>query len=277
MKVLVIGDVIDDIIVVPHGEIRKDTDTPAQIRQTLGGSAGNIASWAAFSGADVTFIGCVNERDLEKVAKQFEHYNVKVSLQKSNSETGKLVSIVEGSNRTMLTDRGANKDLDLAAISNHQLEQFGFVFLSGYSIFENQAEKVNEFLTRVSELGSQIIIDPGSAGFIKDYGIDNFKKAIHRANVVVPNESEFDLLGADTPITIVKRGSKSVELYQDGNAIESFDVEAVSVIDPTGAGDAFSGTILAKLAAGDSVHHAINAAITNSALAVRTIGARPEL
>ena len=85
-----------------------------------------------------------------------------------------------------------------------------------------------------------------------------------------------DLLGADTPLTIVKRGSKSVELYQNGDAIESFDVEAVSVIDPTGAGDAFSGTILAKLAAGDSVHHAINAAMTNSALAVRTIGARPE-
>jgi hypothetical protein len=50
-RVLVIGDVIDDIIVVPEGQVRANTDTNAQITQSLGGSASNMASWASHEGA----------------------------------------------------------------------------------------------------------------------------------------------------------------------------------------------------------------------------------
>lgn len=277
MKVLVIGDIIDDIIVVPETTIRQDTDTPAKIIQTPGGSAANIASWAAYSGADVSFIGCVNEHDIERVSKQFERYHVQVDLQKSNSETGKLVSIVESPARTMLTDRGANKDLNLASISNHQLEKFGFVFLSGYSIFENSPYEVNSFFERATDFGLEVMVDPGSAGFIKDYGVANFKAAIKKAKITVPNQDEFDLLGPVSEITIVKKGAAGVDLYQSGNLVESFPVVPVQAIDPTGAGDSFSGTVLAKLANGESLRHAIIAAMSNAALAVTTIGARPQL
>ena len=277
MKVLVIGDIIDDIIVVPESTIRQDTDTPAKIIQASGGSAANIASWAAYSGADVTFIGCVNEHDVERVTKQFEHYNVKVDLQRSNQETGKLVSIVEGAARTMLTDRGANKNLNLDAITNHQLEDYKFIFVSGYSIFENDAEEVNLFFERATAIGLEVMVDPGSAGFIQDYGADNFKAAIKKAKILVPNEDEFNLLGPVSEITIVKKGAAGVDLYQDGNLIESFPVVSVQAIDPTGAGDSFSGTVLAKLANGEGLRHAIIAAMSNAALAVTTIGARPAL
>lgn len=277
MKVLVIGDVIDDIIVVPAGAIRPNTDTSAQISHTLGGSAGNIASWAAYAGADVTFLGCVNHNDVDRVQKQFANYKVKVNLQTSSKETGTLVSIVEGSSRTMLTDRGANQDLDFEAIDNHHLENFGFVFLSGYSIFENDASAINAFLDRVHDLGIQIMVDPGSAGFIKDYGIENFKLAIRQADYLLPNEDEFELLGPDTKTTIVKKGSAAVDLYQTGTLTDSFEVVPVTAVDPTGAGDSFSGTVLAHLAKGESLHHAINAGIANAAIAVMTIGARPQL
>lgn len=277
MKVLVIGDVIDDVIVVPKGKTRPNTDTAAQINHTLGGSAGNIASWAAYAGADVTFLGCVNARDVDRVKQQFDHYRVKVSLQKSGRETGTLVSLVEGASRTMYTDRGANQELDFAAITNHQLEEFGFVFLSGYSIFENDVEIINTFLLRVKELGITVMVDPGSAGFIEDYGIANFKSAIKHADILLPNEDEYELLGAASKTTIVKKGSAEVELYQDGTLTDSFPVIGVQAIDPTGAGDSFSGTVLAQLASGQSLHHAINAGIANAALAVTTIGARPEL
>lgn len=277
MRVLVIGDVIDDIIVVPESEIRKDTDTVAKISQTLGGSAGNIASWASYAGADVTFIGCVHNKDIDRVEKQFAAYGVKVALQRSDKETGKLVSIVEGTARTMLTDRGANRDLDLESITDHYLSQFNFVFLSGYSILDNQPDAVSKFLARASGLGLTSAVDPGSAGFIKDYGIANFKSAINHVDILIPNEDEYDLLGAESKITIVKRGNKSVDYFDSGQLVESFEVLAVDVIDPTGAGDAFSGTVIAKLALGENIRHAITAAMENSALAVRTIGARPEL
>ena len=83
-SVLVIGDVIDDIIVVPKEPIRTNTDTDSTITQTLGGSASNIASWAASLGADVTFVGCVNSKDEFRVTEQFASYKVKTILQLSD-------------------------------------------------------------------------------------------------------------------------------------------------------------------------------------------------
>ena len=49
-RVVVFGDVIDDIIVTPTGDIRPDTDTPASIVRTAGGSAANSAAWFAWAG-----------------------------------------------------------------------------------------------------------------------------------------------------------------------------------------------------------------------------------
>ena len=107
-KVLVIGDLIDDIIVVPSGPIRANTDTNASIKQTLGGSASNMASWAAHEGADVTFIGCVGSSDEQRVSNEFESFGVHTQLQTSSLPTGSIVVLVEGASRSMLTDRGAN-------------------------------------------------------------------------------------------------------------------------------------------------------------------------
>ncbi|NBW73957.1 MAG: carbohydrate kinase family protein [Microbacteriaceae bacterium] len=277
MRVLVLGDVIDDIIVVPKNQLRPNTDTVAKISQTLGGSAGNIASWASYAGADVTFIGCVNEKDLARVTDQFALYGVKVNLQTSSKETGKLVSIVEGSSRTMLTDRAANFDLDFNLISDSYLEKFGFVFLSGYCIFEKEIADVVKFLGRVKDLGIKVMIDPGSAGFIRDYGISDFSKAISLADVYLPNEDEFELVGPVAKTTIVTKGEAGVDLYEHGELVESFEIQPIQAIDPTGAGDSFSGTVLAQLANDKSFREAINLAISNAAKAVLTIGARPQL
>ena len=64
-KVLVVGDVIDDVIVVPHGPIRPDTDTISDIRSSPGGSAGNTASWLGHLGVEVEFVGMVGSTCLE--------------------------------------------------------------------------------------------------------------------------------------------------------------------------------------------------------------------
>jgi sugar/nucleoside kinase (ribokinase family) len=85
-RVLVIGDVIDDIIVVPTEAIRAKTDTVASIATTLGGSACNMASWAATHGAEVTFIGCVGAKDENRIKEQFEKYNVHTELQVSTTK-----------------------------------------------------------------------------------------------------------------------------------------------------------------------------------------------
>ena len=72
-------------------------------------------------------------------------------------------------------------------------------------------------------------------------------------------------------------GDAGVDLYEDGKIAESFAVQKLEAIDPTGAGDSFSGAVLASLSKGEDLQTAISAGISSAAQAVMTIGARPQL
>ena len=278
-RVLVIGDVIDDIIVVPEGQVRANTDTNAQITQTLGGSASNMASWASHEGAEVTFIGCVGSSDQDRVTKEFESFGVHTQLQTSETlKTGSLVVLVEGASRSMLTDRGANKELSLEELTIEYLSDFSYVFLSGYTLFGRSEAEIKNFIFRVQDAGALLAIDPGSSGYIKDFGVEEFKACVDGVDILLPNDEEFELLSTEAShITIVTKGSNGVDLYIEGIKTNSFEAEKVTAIDPTGAGDAFAGSLIANLSKGVELHSAIENATKTAAKAVTTIGARPQL
>ena len=277
-RVLVIGDVIDDIIVVPEGAVRANTDTNALITQTLGGSASNMASWAANEGAEVTFIGCVGSADKERVTQEFESFRVHTQLQTSETKsTGSLVVLVEGASRSMLTDRGANKDLSLDELTIDYLSDFSYVYLSGYTLFGRSEAEIKNFILRVQDAGALLAIDPGSTGYIKDFGVELFKSAVNGVDILLPNEEEFELLSTEcSHITIVTKGSNGVDLYIEGIKTNTFEAEIITAIDPTGAGDAFAGSLIANLANGVELNSAIANATKTAAKAVTTIGARPQ-
>jgi len=277
-RVLVIGDVIDDIIVVPEGQVRANTDTNAQITQTLGGSASNMASWASHEGAEVTFIGCVGSVDADRVTKEFESFGVHAQLQTSEKSTGSIVVLVEGDSRSMLTDRGANQDLSLEALTIDYLSDFSYVFVSGYTLFGRSEAEIKNLISRVQDAGALLAIDPGSTGYIKDFGVELFKSCVNGVDILLPNEEEFELLSTESShITIVTKGSHGVDLYIEGIKTNSFEAEKVTAIDPTGAGDAFAGSLIANLSQGVELHSAIANATKTAAKAVTTIGARPQL
>ncbi len=277
-RVLVIGDVIDDIIVVPEGQVRANTDTNAQITQTLGGSASNMASWASHDGAEVTFIGCVGSADEDRVTKEFESFGVHTQLQTSETlKTGSLVVLVEGASRSMLTDRGANKELSLEELTIDYLSDFSYVFLSGYTLFGRSEAEIKNFIFRVQDAGALLAIDPGSSGYIKDFGVEEFKACVNGVDILLPNDEEFELLSSEpSHITIVTKGSNGVDLYIEGIKTNSFEAEKVDAIEPTGAGDAFAGSLIANLSKGVELHSAIENATKTAAKAVTTIGARPQ-
>lgn len=277
-NVLVIGDVIDDIIVLPKEQIRVNTDTDSSIQHTLGGSAGNVACWASSLGADVTFLGCVNSKDENRVKEQFAQYNIESVLQLSDKPTGSLVVLVDGENRTMLTDRGANRDLNLSKLVWPAFNEIDYLFVSGYTFFGREVREIKDLIYEAQEGGAFVIVDPGSAGYIKDFGVEDFKNAIYAADVLIPNSEEFELLGATlSPITIVKNGSAGVDVYAEGIKMNTYEAEQVEAVDPTGAGDAFAGAVVATLANGLNLDEAIKAGIATAAKAVQTIGARPQL
>ena len=280
MKIVVIGDVIEDVIVIPNGQIRPNTDTLATIRKTMGGSAANVASWLAHLGSSVSFQAAVNYLDSEKI--RLDLSGIDCQLQESKKPTGSLVALIEGQGRSMLTDRGANQDLDLGKIDPRG---FGIVYLSGYALLGKKTYEVTSFLEASKKAGALIAIDPGSYGFIQDFGVSEYRVLLLCADIAFPNSEEEQLLelAGKLPLTVITKGAEGVSaVTKDGLEISSPALSA-ELVDPTGAGDAFCAGYLASLATldlanwleTDSIKKALESGQRAGAKAIAGYGARP--
>jgi ribokinase len=281
-KILVIGDVIEDVIVIPESEIRTNTDTKSAIHKSMGGQAANVASWLAFFGVQTRFVSCVGLTDVRKLEAELDQIGIEAALQSSAKPTGSLVVLVQGASRSMLTDRGANLDLNLRAIDP---TGFAAVYLSGYSLFGRTLNEIKDFAARVRQAGALLAIDPGSYGFIEDHGVDLFKKLISEADLIFPNLEEDQLLelSGAVALSVVTKGQNGAEAHwANGQSVEIAGL-ATESIDPTGAGDAFCAGFLASLVASEHfqdlrsevVQKALKSGVEAGSKAVSLVGARP--
>jgi sugar/nucleoside kinase (ribokinase family) len=283
-KILVIGDVIEDLIVIPEEAIRPNTDTKAQIQKSMGGQAANVAAWVSHNGANVTFVGCVGSADVVKLEQDLKAQGIQSQLQTSTKPTGSLVVLVDGQTRSMLTDRGANQDLDLEKVDP---TGFGVVYVSGYSLLGKSFEQVSLFASKVKAAGGLLAIDPGSYGFINDHGVESFRNLISLADIAFPNQEEEDLLelSGTMRLNVVTSGHLGAKAHKSGG--EPIEVASIGskLVDPTGAGDAFCGGFLAQLVQepgfqklpAEAVASALRAGAEAGSEAVATMGARPEV
>jgi sugar/nucleoside kinase (ribokinase family) len=281
-KILVVGDVIEDVIVIPESAIRENTDTKSTIHKSMGGQAANVASWLSHLGTETTFVGCVGDPDVNKLESELSNRGIQTALQSSSKPTGSLVVLVQGATRSMLTDRGANLDLNLGDI-----DPTGFlaVYLSGYSLLGRSVDEIKELAQRVRQAGALLAIDPGSYGFIQDHGVEKFRELLSLADLVFPNLEEEQLLKlrGQVPLTIITRGQAgAMAAWADGEMLET-PGEAAESVDPTGAGDAFCAGFLGRLIqeptyltlGQKAVQSALEAGIQAGSQAVRLVGARP--
>lgn len=283
---LVVGDVIDDILVRPKGPIRPNTDVDSEIQVASGGSAANFACWLASLGVAVNFVGRVGKADLKKHQSNLRSFGVTPHLQADEQlHTGSIVVLVEGEERTFLTDRGANRNLDVSAIPD---ELFGkLVYISGYSLLSISNQDVKKIIARAHGLGAKVACDPGSAGFIEDFGVKRFLDALSGVDILLPNLEEGRLLaGEDRPDLIcgfLGERFPTIALTMGGQGCmvksgkETLQLEAIKadVVDPTGAGDAFAAGLVKGLASGASLQAAAEAALRQGARAVTKFGGRP--
>jgi sugar/nucleoside kinase (ribokinase family) len=278
-RILVVGDVIDDIVVVPSGPILVDTDTPSAIRRVAGGSAANTAAWLASLGAEVSFVGCVNATDVERHTALLP--GVDVHLTASNAPTGTIVILVDGEHRSMLTERGANAELDLDAIGDELIADH--VHLTGHTMAASDGSAFARFIARAAGLGATISVSPGSAAYIADLGAERFTEVIAGADVVFASLAEgAALTAAEHPAEVAAAldfGTVVLTLGAKGLLVDGELVPAVPavVVDPTGAGDALCAGFLASwVRDGDSLAAARYGAEV-AARAVGVIGGRPSL
>ena len=288
--IVVVGDVIDDIIVTPRRAILTDTDTPASIERHPGGSAANTAAWLGHIGSDVHFFGQVGTADNARHTQELERFGVTAHLVSDNDRpTGTIVIIVEGENRTMLTDRGANVIFDLDSVPDDLIAIADYMHFTGHTIIdEPKREAVGRLIDRANRHGATVSIDPATAGFIKDFGVDEFLRLCDGASILRPNEDEACLLaGVDDveratatltdrfPMVITTCGRNGVWVAERGGQPVHLYIEPIDVVDPTGAGDSFNAGLLAGLARGETPVEAARSAAAVAREQLTRVGARP--
>jgi sugar/nucleoside kinase (ribokinase family) len=323
-RVLVCGDVINDVLVETSGPLVYGDDNPAAIGVRPGGSAANQAAWMARLGLDVVFAGRVGAGDAEFHRRELGRFGVRAWLAADESAaTGSIVVLVgSDGERTMITDRGANLRLQSSDVPACLLDGVALLHLTGYSFFApGPRAVVLGLIAEARRRGVPFTVDPGSAAFLARFAPSAFLSWTRGAAICFPNRDEAAVLagvagavatataGAEATATagapaatadvaagarqadpatmaafltryyhavVVKVGADGALVAVEGTPPARVAARSAVVRDTTGAGDAFCAGFLAAWLAGSGLPAAAAAGTKAAALAVSTLGGRPE-
>ena len=229
-----------------------------------------MAAWIAALGGRPRFIGKRGADDAGTLAaSRLRDFGVDVVGPVERSGNGVIVSLVDPSGeRSMCSDRGVATDLEPAEIDEAWFVDCEHLHLSGYALLR---EPVRFAAVRAVEHaranGARVSVDLSSWSAIRDFGAERFRRHLEllAPDVVFANEDENRIVTGPIPraIWIVKRGASGAVF--DGQ--ERPAVPVVSVVDSTGAGDAFAA---GWLVGGPKL------ALEAGALCVQKAGSMPE-
>jgi len=292
-RIVVVGDVMNDIVVVPRGPMRTDTDTDARIQPRPGGSAANTAAWLGSLDASVDFVGSAGAAEADWHVEVLRQSGVSPHVQAvPGIPTGTIVLIIEGQRRSMLTDRGANAALDATQLTEELVAGAGHMHVSGYSITKDNARRAPcVMIARALERGIPVSVDPASSGYVADYGVERFLDDMGGVQLIFPNLDEGALLSGETdperigaallerfPMVVLKMGAEGAILFRrDQPPLRVPAPRVEKFVDPTGAGDAFAAGFLARWVADRDAEAATRQAVQVAARAVMLIGGRPPI
>lgn len=288
---VVVGDLVTDVVALLSAPPTADSDTPADIRLAGGGSAANVAAWLASAGAEVHLVGRIGADDAG-AARCAELRDAGVSVSAAVDEhapTGTVVVVVgQDGRRTMLTDRGANARMSPDDLPAEVFVPDAHLHLSGYVLLDEGSRAAGlAALARARADGMTISVDPSSAAPLRAAGAEQWLAWTRGADICLPNLDEARLLtGADDAgdgalalcqhygEVVVTTGSSGA-VWSDGSSVIRRPAPPATVVDTTGAGDAFSAGFLSAWCTGEPVETRLEAGLRLAALAVGTAGARP--
>jgi len=293
---LVVGDVVTDVVARHAEPLAPDTDTAARIAVLPGGAGANVACWAARWGAPrVRLLSRVGADSAGWHRDALAAAGVEPVLRvDAEHPTAVVIALVDAAaERTLVTDSGAAFRLGPADWDEALLDGVGHVHLSGYLFFCAPGRELAALVSKAARArGLPVSVDPASAGFLRTLGVRRFLDAVSGTDLLLPNAAEAALLaGADDAeraavalsaggggrTVVVTLGADGALAAVDGEPAGRVSAVPASAVDSTGAGDAFTGGLLAARLAGADLRAALAAGCRAGAEAVTLVGGRPGL
>ncbi|GAA3457275.1 carbohydrate kinase family protein [Dactylosporangium matsuzakiense] len=287
MTALVIGDVVTDILTVHEGPLAIGSDTIARVRTAGGGSAANTAVWLAAAGSPVAFAGVAgaDEPGDARIA-ELQAAGVITSIRRvPGVATGSVVVLTSDAERTMFTDRGANRLLSREDVERAlALPSLRHLHLSAYVLFDEDCAPAGRYaLEEAHRRGLTTSLDAASAAPLQSRGGPKFLASVPPVDLLFANLDEAQVLGSTNPAdlrqhakaAVVKAGPAGATYADAAQTAAAPATPVAKIVDPTGAGDAFAAGFLTAWLTGRPPAEALAAGNTLGARAVQNLGARP--
>jgi ribokinase len=279
-QVVVVGSLNIDTLMRVHAIPRPgETVLASSVAKRHGGKGGNQASAAARLGARTSMIACVGPDDAGVEARDaLRSAGVDVAdLVSGDKPTGTALVLVDGDGENaIVVDPGANHELSPGPVGAALATHADAVVLISLEIPLHTALAAAESAARQ---GSTVILNPAPAQPLP-------RQLLAACDVVVANEHEVTQLGTGSirelldlgpRAVVVTSGRRGADIHDADGSVHHQPAFAVSVVDTTGAGDAFCGCLAWGLANGHDLRAAVRAAAAAGALATRAVGTRTSL
>lgn len=287
-SVVVVGSVNRDYVCrVPAIPRPGQTLLGAELRLGSGGKGGNQAVAAALAGAPTSLIARVgDDADGEALLADLEAAGVDVSGVGTSTAAATgvaLVMVADDGENAIVVAPGANAELDGDAVraaltgrlaAGDVVVLQGEIPVSGIEVAADAAARVGARVVlnlapyqvmsaALLGLCDPLIVNEGEALELLDRTMDQIDGPTDLAERV----SGWALSA------VVTRGGHGAVLAEGYDVIE-VPAEKVTVVDTTGAGDAFTGAVAAALAGGARLEAAVRAGVAAGSVAVTRSGAQ---
>lgn len=279
-NIAVVGSISMDLVAVSKIRPKAGETVIGEAFHTIpGGKGANQAVAAARLGANVAMVGAVGNDDYGTVVrKNLENERVFIDyvVPVTDRTTGIAHIVLAEEDNSIVVVQGANALVSESIVdrSKDLLVKADMVVLQ----LEIPLETVKYVLAICEEHKIPVMLNPAPAQFLSE-------DILEKATYITPNEHECRIVLDDftSPIEellvkypnklLMTEGSNGVR-FHNGTEVVQVPSIAVDVVDTTGAGDTFNGTLAVALSEGETLQKAIRFANIAGGLSVTKLGAQ---